>query len=104
MITAAVRAAVGDEVVDLEQKPLNGHWAEIILHADKSGILDGVEIAGDKKPFVHETDLWFKVGEEVKEFQSARDAIGTLVMKFDTAEELKNAIVNQREWLKVVVK
>lgn len=104
MITAAVRSAVGGPIGDLEQKPLNGHWAEIILHADKSGILEGVEIADDKKPSVQETDLWFKVGENVKEFQSARDAIGTLVMKFDTAEELEKAITNQRSWLKVVVK
>ena len=56
------------------------------------------------EPYVIEKDFWFKRGDEVKEFQSARDAIGTLVLNFETAEELEKAIANQRGWLKVVVK
>ena len=104
MITGAVRAAVGDEVNDIEQKPLNGCWAEIIVHADKTGILDRIEVDQEYEPYVIEKDFWFKRGDEVKEFQSARDAIGTLVLNFETAEELEKAIANQRGWLKVVVK
>ena len=34
MITAITRAIVGDKPEPIEQKPYNGHWAEIILHAD----------------------------------------------------------------------
>ena len=104
MITGAVRAAVGDEVNDIEQKPLNGCWAEIIVHADKTGILDRIEVDQEYEPYVIEKDFCFKRGDEVKEFQSARDAIGTLVLNFETAEELEKAIANQRGWLKVVVK
>lgn len=104
MITAAVRAAVGDPVYDVEQKPLDGCWAEIIVHADKTGILDSIEIAPEMESCVIEKDFWFKKGDAVKEFQSARDAIGTLVMRFETAENLERAFTNQREWLKVVVR
>lgn len=104
MITGAVRAAVGDEVNDVEQKPLNGCWAEIIVHADKTGILDRIEVDQEYEPYVIEKDFWFKRGDEVKEFQSARDAIGTLVVRFDDSEHLEYAITHQREWLKVVAK
>ena len=103
MITAAVRAAVGDSF-EIEQKPLDGSWAEIIVHADKSGIFEGIEISSEFEPFVKERDFWFNKGDSVKEFQSARDAIGTLVMRFDSQEELEYAITHQREWLKVIVK
>ena len=103
MITGAVRAAVGDPV-EIEQKPLDGSWAEIILHADKSGILERIDIAPEMEPMVIEKDYWFKKGETVNAFQSARDAIGTLILKFQTAEELEKAITNQSSWLKVVVK
>ena len=103
MITAAVRAAVGDPV-EIDQKPLDGYWAEIIVHADKTGILEGYEIAPKIEPNVKEKDFWFKKGDTVKEFQSARDAIGTLVLRFDNLEKLEYAITHQREWLKVVVK
>ena len=104
MITAAVRAAVGDPVYDVEQKPLDGCWAEIIIHADKTGILDSIEIAPEMEPCVIEKDFWFKKGDAVKVFQSARDAIGTLVLRFEDPEKLEYAITHQREWLKVVVK
>lgn len=102
MITAAVRAAVGDPVNDIEQKPYDDFWAEIIVHADKTGILDQIEIAPEIEPFVREKDFWFKKGDAVKEFQSARDAIGTLVLQFPTAEQMEYAITHQGEWLKIV--
>jgi len=104
MITGAVRAAVGDPVFDIEQKPLNGCWAEIIVHADKTGILDGIEVDQEYEPYVIEKDFWFNRGDEVKEFQSARDAIGTLVLRFDDPENLEYAITHQKEWLKIIVK
>lgn len=103
MITAAVRAAVGDPV-EIEQKPLDGSWAEIIVHADKTGTLEGIDITPEIEPNVKEKDFWFKEGDSVKEFQSARDAIGTLVLRFDNPEKLEYAITHQREWLKVLVK
>ena len=104
MITACVRAAVGDEVGDIEQKLLNGHWAEIILHADKDGEFQGLQIDSSLPAEVVEEDLWVKQGEHVHAFEAANDAIGTLVLRFETQEELEKAIENQREWLKVMVK
>ena len=104
MITACVRAAVGDEVGDIEQKPLNGHWAEIILHADKDGEFQGLELAPSLPAEVVEEDLWVKQGEQVHGFEAANDAIGTLVLRFKSQKELEQAIENQRKWLKVIVK
>lgn len=106
MITAITRAMVGDSILEpIEQKPYNGHWAEIILHADKTGKFHELIIGRDEyQDYVVETDLWVKRGEHVDSFEGANNAIGTLVMKFPTAESLEYAITHQREWLKVVVK
>ena len=104
MITAMTRYIVGDSVPAIEQKPYNGHWAEIILHADESGTFERLEISKDLPAEVVEEDLWVKQGDAVKSFEGANDAIGTLVLKFQSAEELEKTITNQREWLKVVVK
>ena len=104
MITACVRAAVGEEVGDIKQKPLNGHWAEIILHADKDGEFQGLQIDPLLPAKVVEEDLWVQQGEHVHGFEAANDAIGTLVLRFETAEELEIAIENQCKWLKVIVK
>jgi len=105
MITAITRAMVGDPILEpIEQKPYNGHWAEVILHADQDGVFDHLEISKDLPAEVVEEDLWVKRGEHVDSFEGANNAIGTLVLKFQTAEELEKAITNQGKWLKVVVK
>ena len=105
MITAITRAIVGDPIVEpIEQKPYDGHWAEIILHADKSGVFDRLEISKDLPAEIVEEDLWVKNGDKVESFEGANNAIGTLVLKFQTAEELEKSITNQNAWLKVVVK
>lgn len=105
MITSITRAMVGDPILKpIEQKPYNGHWAEIILHADENGVFDHLEISKDLPAEIVEEDLWVKKGDKVESFEGANNAIGTLVLKFQTAEELENAITNQRDWLKVVVK
>jgi len=104
MITAMTRYIVGDSVPTIEQKPYNGHWAEIILHADNEGLFDHLEISKDLPAEIVEEDLWVKPGDTVESFEGANNSIGTLVLKFRSAEVLEKAITNQREWLKVVVK
>lgn len=105
MITAITRAMVGDPILEpIEQKPYNGHWAEIILHADKDGVFDHLEISKDLPAEVVEEDLWVEKGDKVESFEGANNAIGTLVLKFKTAEELEKAITHQHDWLHVIVK
>jgi biotin carboxylase len=104
MITAITRAMVGDEPAPIEQKPYNGHWAEIILHADRDGEFVELIIAPDFCGEVIEKDLWVKAGDHVHSFEAANDAIGTLVIRFETAEELEYALANQKNWLEVITK
>lgn len=104
MITAITRAMVGDEPNVIEQKPYNGHWAEIVLHADKDGAFEDIHIDSSLPAEIVEKDLWVKPGDFVHGFEAANDAIGTLVLRFDNAQDLENAITNQSSWLKVVVK
>ena len=104
MITAITRAMVGDEPDAIEQKAYNGHWAEVILHAEKDGEFVGLQIDSSLPAEIVEEDLWVKPGDFVHGFEAANDAIGTLVLRFDNATELENAIVNQSSWLKVLVK
>lgn len=104
MITAITRAMVGDPILTpIEQKPYIGHWAEIILHADQNGIFDHLDISNKIDAEVIEEDLWVEKGDKVESFEGANNAIGTLVLRFNNAENLEHAITHQQEWLKVVV-
>ena len=104
LITNAVRAAVGEEVIEVEQKPYDGHWAEVVLHSDKDGIFQ--ELLIDASVFnakVIETDLWVKPGDCVREFRGANDAIGTLVLNFASESELVSALKELTRWVTVKV-
>lgn len=104
MITAITRAMVGDDSNVIEQKPYNGHWAEIILHADKDGVFEDIHIDPSLPAEIIEKDLWVKTGDFVHGFEAANDAIGTLVLRFDNAQDLEKAITNQSSWLKIFIK
>lgn len=104
LITNAVRAAVGDPVVDVEQKPYNGCWAEIILHSEKSGVFDHLWVSDNIKANIIEEDLWIETGALVGGFSGANEAIGTLVLRFDTHEELEKVLENQKDYVQVVLK
>lgn len=104
LITSAVRAAVGDPIVGLEQKPYDGFWAEVILHADKSGVFKKLNITPSMVGAeVIEKDLWISKGDRVKGFEGANDSLGTLVLRFDSSEDLTYAMDNLYSWVKIEI-
>ena len=103
MITSMTRYIVGDSVPEIEQKPYDGHWAEIILHADKEGVFDHLEVSKDLPAEVVEEDLWVKKGDCVNAFEGANNAIGTLVLRFDNRGMMEDYVQNIPSWLKVKV-
>lgn len=101
MITACTRACVGDSIPFIEQRQFDGHWAEVILHSEKDGKFKQLNVSQEMEPYIKQTDLWVNIGDEIKTFSGANDAIGTLVLRFDTDKELVNAMNNVNEWCKV---
>lgn len=104
LVTNSVRAALGMPVVDVEQRPYNGCWAEIILHSDTAGVFDGLWISEEIAENIVERDLWIQSGEEVGDFSGANEAIGTLVLRFDSQNRLKEVLENQEAFVHVRVK
>lgn len=99
MITASVKAALGEDIQDIAQRPYDGFWAEIILHSDKDGIFKGLKIEDGMKKYVVEEDLWIRKGDKFRSFNGANDAVGTLVMQFPDIEKLEQSILTQNNWL-----
>ncbi len=104
MIQAYVRASVGNPVENLQQNDFNGSWAEIILHADKDGEFQSLDIDEAFTDCIVETDLWVKKGDQVREFNGANDAIGTLVVRFNDQSQLEQSLSSISRWCKVIVR
>jgi biotin carboxylase len=103
LIKNAVKAAVGIKDIDVVQAPYKGHWAEVILHGDRSGIFSGLDISKEVEPYVVERDLWVKTGDDIKNFNGANDAIGTLVLNFDSQKQLFDKMNHQSDWLTIKI-
>ena len=103
MIKNAVRAALGEPVEGVEQKPYNGFWSEAILHSDKAGIFKKLEISNEIKANVVEEDLWIGKGVKIGGFSAANEAVGTLVMRFDSKEKMDEVMNDISNHVKVVV-
>ena len=104
MITAITRYIVGDSVPKIEQKPYNGHWAEVILHADRDGVFESLDIDEKFQAEVVEKDLWVQKGDAVCAFGGANYAIGTLILRFQDVLKMEKAIHNQHNWLIIHLK
>jgi biotin carboxylase len=103
LVENTVRAALGMPVVGVEQRPYDGCWAEIVLHSDSDGVFDELWIADEIKDCVIEKDLWIEKGDEVKAFSAANFAIGTLVLRFASEDELRRVMADTKSFVKVVV-
>lgn len=103
MISACVKAAVGEPFETISQERYNGIWAEIILHADKVGIFRGLDISPELRRSIVDYDLWVEEGATVNGFKGANDALGTLILKFGSLPEAEALISNQRALISVLV-
>lgn len=104
MIKAAVQAAVGLPIDKVEQPQYDGCWAEYVLHSRVDGKFKELWIELDfAAKNIIEVDLWVNKGEEIHSFTAANFAIGTVVMKFASQEELESKLSSMERYIKVIV-
>jgi biotin carboxylase len=103
MITNIVKVALGMEPDDINQQEIKDNWAEIILHSEKEGTFEKLWISNEISSNIVENDLWIEAGTKVGGFAGANEAIGTMVLKFDSEIQMNNVLNNQNNYIKVIV-
>ncbi len=104
LITNAVRGALGEEVVGVEQRDYDGCWAEIVLHSDTPGVFGGLWTSETLTGAIVERDLWVKEGDRIGGFSAANKAVGTLVLRFESQKKLQNVMDDIPNHVRVIVK
>lgn len=102
LISSAVKAALGEKI-NIMPQPQKGYWAEVILYSNIAGTFKELIIKDEIEHGVVEIDLWVKKAEPVNAFNAASDAIGTLVLKFETNDELEKILSNYSNYFQVVM-
>jgi hypothetical protein len=75
-----------------------------IINVTRSSMPSYEEYCDEIKDNIVERDLWIESNTEVGGFSGANEAIGTLVLRFDTQEQLDEVLTNQSKYVKVVLK
>lgn len=107
VIENEIRKAVGMELLPIEEKPIEGHWCEMIVHArpGQEGTFDRMDIRDDiETNNVRVVDMSTKSGDYVHPFTGANMALGDMFLQFTSREELDDAIKDTSEWLDIVLK
>lgn len=104
MITNIVKVALGMEPDDINQQEIKDNWAEIILHSEKEGTFEKLWISNEISSNIVENDLWIEAGTKVGGFAGANEAIGTMVLKFDSQKQMDEVLNNQEKYIKVILK
>lgn len=104
MVTYVIKAAMGEDCSDLKMATSHGCWSNFMVHSKKSGKYAGIWYDENFRKnnlveFVTDT----KEGDPVHEFRDAQDAIGTLIVKYDSVEQMFHMIENMDDYVKVEV-
>ena len=103
LITNAVRGALGEEIVGMEQKDYDGCWAEVVLHGDMPGVFCGLWTSKKLEHAIVERDLWVQKGDRIGGFSAANEAVGTLVLRFESQNELQTVMNDLPKHVHVIV-
>jgi biotin carboxylase len=102
---AEVRKAVGLPVQEIHEPNYKGHFAIQVLHVDRAGVFDKIEIEQTfKKKHLLEEEIRVSRGDKVAPFTGANASIGTLFLRFDSREELEQSLNKPSSWLKIRLK
>lgn len=104
LITNAVRGALGEEIVGMEQRDYDGCWAEVVLHGDMPGVFCGLWTSKEAEDAIVERDLWVEEGARIGGFSAANEAIGTLVLRFGNPVKLQAVMDDIPSHVRVMVK
>ncbi len=104
LIENEVRKAVGMPLLEIDSSECDGHWCEMVIHAqpEHSGILKDVKIDPDvEEKYVKVVDLSAKKGDMVHPFTGANMALGDMFLRFESREELDFVTDHKYDWLHI---
>lgn len=113
-VPQAIQYATGFDMVKamidvLNDKPINvpqnfkKYSAYYAVHSDLGGTLKNLSISDKLKGFIKEFHQYISIGDKVNPFLGAGDAIGILLLSFDTREELTHIISTLDKTIKITL-
>ena len=103
MVEYTIKAALGEDCSNISMKEPQGYWSNYMVHSRKSGRLKEVKLADEIKDNYVEYQTDYKLGDEVFAFENSGHALGTMVFKYGSKEEMFDKIARLTELVAVEV-
>lgn len=104
MIEFTIKAALGEDCSGLVFTPVNGFWSTYMVHSNQGGVLKEIWISEEyKRNNLVEFDTDYMEGDEIPIFNGANGALGTMISKYSSREEMISKIEHFDEYVKVIL-
>jgi len=105
MVQYVIKAALGEDCSSLHQVEAKGYWSNYGLHSMKTGIFDHLLFDADfEKNNFCEMVIDVKQGDKIHAFRNSGDSLGTMIIKYNSMEEMQDKINRMRDLVKVITK
>lgn len=98
-----IMAALGMDCSELKEQPIKNFIATYIIHALKNGIFKFLQISDEIKEKIIRCDLFVTPGEKVYRFDNSSLAVGAMLLKFDSVEEMNFCLDNMEDYVECVL-
>ena len=103
LIKYTVDSALGLDCSDLKMKETDGFYSSYILHAIESGTVKEVWYSDEIRNNIIEETVFIKPGDQVNMFSGSNHTLGTMIMRFNSSEEMLDKMDNMENYLRVIV-
>lgn len=104
LVDAEVCKAINEPLPKITMPSYNAIYVNDILHLKDDGIFHGVKYDESfKATHLIDVAVYPTVGERVRPFRGANDAIGSVFLKFNNNDELNNYCLNRSQLIKPIV-
>lgn len=104
MVEYTIKAAMGESCSDLHMVEPEGYWSCYMIHSQERGILKEVWIDDDfKRNNIVEYEMQFEPGDEIEAFTGSNGTLGTMILKYQTREEMLEKMDHMENWVRVIL-
>jgi len=103
LVKYTVEAALGNDCSDLTMQESRGYYSSYMLHSLKDGKFKDIYYSDEIKNNIIEENIFVKKGDIINKFNGSHNTLGTMIMRFDTQEEMLEKMDNMNRYLKVLL-
>lgn len=103
LIKYTVDIALGLPLEKLICKPVLGFWSSYMLHSLNAGLFNHVHYSDRIKSKIIEEHIWVEKKQRIEKYIGANNAIGALILKFESYNEMVDMIDNMENEIRIIL-